>query len=50
MKEGVVVKQGDVFLTLKERSDHESQDQVIPYLKELCEFSGYYERLAVGRK
>jgi len=45
MKEGVVVKQGDVFLTLKERSDHESQDQVIPYLKELCEFSGYYERL-----
>jgi len=50
MKEGVVVKQGDVFFTLKERSDHESQDQVIPYLKELCEFSGYYERLAVGRK
>jgi hypothetical protein len=30
---------------LKERSDREPREKVIPYLKELCRFATYYERL-----
>jgi Protein of unknown function (DUF1524) len=44
MKDGAVVKQGEVFLTLKERADDKSQDQVINYLKEVAEFAGYYDK------
>jgi hypothetical protein len=45
MKAGVVVKQGEVFFTFKERGDRKSQPQVIEYLNELAEFAGYYDRL-----
>jgi uncharacterized protein with ParB-like and HNH nuclease domain len=45
MKDGAVVKQGEVFFTLKERGDRKTQQQVIEYLKELAKFAGYYDRL-----
>jgi uncharacterized protein with ParB-like and HNH nuclease domain len=44
MKDGQVVKQGEVFFTLKERGDRKTQQQVIEYLKEIAKFAGYYDR------
>src|SRR5208282_521638 len=39
MKQGALVKQGDVFFTLKERSDREPAERVTPYLEQLSEYS-----------
>ena len=44
MKDGSVVKQGEVFFTLKARADKKLQQEVLDYLVELVEFAGYYER------
>lgn len=47
MKDGDVVKQGDVYFTLKERADKElrSESEVIDYLARIVEFAGYYAKL-----
>jgi uncharacterized protein with ParB-like and HNH nuclease domain len=44
MKDGSIVKQGEVFFTLKDRADKRTQSEVINYLEELVEFAGYYEK------
>ncbi len=45
MREGKVVKQGDIYFTVKERVDDFDQDAILAYLTEMHEFSSYYERL-----
>lgn len=42
MKDGTIVSKGDVYFTIK---DKVTADNAIAYLKELNEFSGYYEKL-----
>lgn len=45
MKDGAIVKQGEVFFTLKQRADRMSQEGIVQYLKELVQYAGYYERM-----
>jgi len=45
MKDALIVKQGDVYLEMKDRADTLSDAELIDFLKTLCTFSGYYERL-----
>ena len=42
MKDGKIIKQGDVYFSLK---DIVSQGNALDYLKELLKFSGYYKKL-----
>lgn len=42
MKDGKIIKQGDVYFSLK---DLVSQGNALDYLKELLKFSGYYKKL-----
>jgi uncharacterized protein with ParB-like and HNH nuclease domain len=45
MKDGAIVKQGEVYFALKDRADRRSASEVLDYLAELTEFAGYYARL-----
>jgi uncharacterized protein with ParB-like and HNH nuclease domain len=46
MKDGGLVKQGEVYFALKDRAtDKNSQDEVISYLEEIAKFAGYYAKL-----
>ena len=45
MKDGKMVKQGDVYIDLKERADRRNADEVLGDLKELALFAGYYSKM-----
>ena len=45
MKDGAVVKQGEVYYTLKERADRHPEPELVDYLKTLAQFAGYYANL-----
>jgi len=46
MKDGVVVKQGDVYTVLKSNADQKKEpEEVIDYLKSLTRFASYYSML-----
>jgi len=46
MKEGSVVKQGEVYFALKDRAaDKHSQEEVISYLEEIAKFASHYAKL-----
>lgn len=46
MKDGAIVKQGDVYFALKERADKErGQQEVIAYLQLLVQYGTHYARL-----
>lgn len=46
MKDGSMVKQGDVYFALKDRVDQKkTQQEVVQYLQSLVQFSGYYARI-----
>lgn len=45
MRDGQVVKQGDVYLTLKERIDGATETEVIEYLRDLARSSDFYAKL-----
>jgi uncharacterized protein with ParB-like and HNH nuclease domain len=45
MKDGEMVKQGDVYIALKERADGRNKDEVLNDLKELATFAGYYSKM-----
>ncbi|HEY1378080.1 MAG TPA: DUF262 domain-containing protein [Gemmataceae bacterium] len=45
MRDGKVVRQTDVYFTLKERVEDRGPDDVLAYLREVAEFSRYYAKL-----
>lgn len=47
MKDGEIVKQGDVYFALKERADKNlrGEDQVVEYLTTLSRYADYYSKL-----
>jgi uncharacterized protein with ParB-like and HNH nuclease domain len=45
MREGKVVKQNEVYYTLKEAIEDKSPEQIVAYLREVAQFAGYYARL-----
>lgn len=45
MKDGAIVKQGEVYFTLKGRVDEKSQAEALEYLKELVRFASHYAKL-----
>lgn len=45
MKDGTVVKKGEVYFALKGRADEKSQQEVIAYLQDIASFAGYYAKL-----
>lgn len=45
MKGGSMVKQGDIYVALKEHADPKSIPEVLGYLEELTLFAGYYARM-----
>ena len=45
MKDGGVIKQGEIYFALKERADEKSPQQIVEYLQEITRFAGYYARL-----
>lgn len=46
MKDGAIVRQGDVYFALKERADDlSSTERIVGYLESLAQFAGYYSRL-----
>src|SRR5262249_1693580 len=45
MRDGKVVKQNEVYHTLKEAIEDRTPDDIIAYVKELALFAGYYARL-----
>jgi len=46
MKDGGLVKQGEVYFALKDRAvNKNSQKEVISYLEEIARFAGYYAKL-----
>lgn len=45
MRDGEVVKQGEVYFALKEKNDGKSTAEVADYLRQLVEFSELYSRL-----
>jgi len=45
MKDGAIVKKGEVYFALKERADGKSQQEVIVYLQEVSRFADYYAKL-----
>ena len=45
MKDGGVIKQGEIYFALKERADEKSPQQIIEYLQEITGFAEYYARL-----
>lgn len=45
MRDGKVVRQSDVYYTLKQRIEDGSHDDIVAYLQEVAEFSRYYAKL-----
>jgi uncharacterized protein with ParB-like and HNH nuclease domain len=45
MKDGGVVKQGEVYFALKERADGKSREEVIDYLAEIARYADLYAKL-----
>ena len=45
MKDGGVIKQGEVYFALKERADEKSPAQVVEYLQEITRFAEFYAKL-----
>lgn len=45
MKDGPIVKQGEVYFALKDGADSKSQAEILQYLEELTEYAGYYSKL-----
>jgi hypothetical protein len=45
MRDGKIVRQSDVYHTLKESVEDRSQDEIMAYLHELAAFSRYYAKL-----
>ena len=45
MKDGRVIKQGEVYLALKEHADKKTQEEVTAYLQEIARFADYYAKL-----
>ena len=45
MKDGALVKQGEVYFALKERGDEKSPTEIVDYLSEVARFAGYYAKL-----
>jgi hypothetical protein len=45
MKDGNLVKQGEVYFALKERVDPRPQSEVLEYLAELAKYAAYYAKL-----
>lgn len=45
MKDGAIVKQGEVYFALKGRADGRSSAEVLDYLNELVRFAGHYAKL-----
>src|SRR5262249_36310002 len=45
MRDGKIVRQSDVYFTLKEGIDCSSPDDIVAYLQEVALFSTYYARL-----
>jgi hypothetical protein len=45
MRDGGLVRKGDVYVTLKEGIEDHGQEQIVAYLKELATFANYYSRL-----
>ncbi len=50
MRDGKIVKQGDVYVALKEQFDADCDQDAKSYLRRLSAFAGYYERLLVPEK
>jgi hypothetical protein len=45
MRDGQIVKQGDVYFSIKERVEEHAGDDITPYLSEIARFSNYYSCL-----
>jgi uncharacterized protein with ParB-like and HNH nuclease domain len=45
MRDGKIVRQSDVYYTLKESVEDRSHDEIVAYLQEVAMFSHYYARL-----
>jgi hypothetical protein len=45
MRDGELVKQGDVYFALKERSDNKTTAEIDAYLRQLVDFAALYSRL-----
>lgn len=45
MKDGGVIKQGEVYFALKERADEKSPQEIVEYLQEITRFAEYYTKL-----
>src|SRR5262245_30181087 len=45
MRDGKVVRQSDVYFTLKDSVEDRSHDEIVAYLQEVAAFSRYYARL-----
>lgn len=45
MRDGKMIKQGDVYMALKENADSKGGEEVIEYLRELAIFAGYYNHM-----
>lgn len=45
MKDGALVKQGEVYFALKDRAEQKTPNEVLAYLAELAEYAGYYAKL-----
>ncbi len=45
MKDGGVIKQGEVYFALKERADEKSAEQIVEYLQEITRFAEFYAKL-----
>ncbi len=45
MKDGALVKRGEVYFALKRGADTKSQEEVIDYLREIAKFANYYAKL-----
>ncbi len=50
MKDGEIVRQSDVYLTLKARADKHDNAQTLDYLIEIARFADYYEKLTDASK
>jgi uncharacterized protein with ParB-like and HNH nuclease domain len=45
MRDGKIVRQSDIYFTLKESIEDRSHDEIITYLQEVAAFSHYYSKL-----
>ncbi len=45
MKDGGVIKQGEVYFALKERADDKSPQQIVEYLQEITRYAEFYAKL-----